>query len=322
MAVATAVAHPNIALVKYWGKRDIPLNLPAVPSLSLTLDRYTTTTTVHWGNVSEDSVWVDGQAAAPAFRKRALHFLSVLDARRPSCRIETTNNFPTAAGLASSSSGFAALALAALAASGRSMTPAEASVLARQGSGSACRSLWGGFVGWSMGIRPDGTDCHGYPISRPDHWDVAMVMAIVSSDKKSIGSTQAMIRTAETSPLYLPFVEQARDDVIRATQAIKDRNLDTLGTIMESSTFKMHASMHAAVPPVMYWKPATVACIQTVLSLREAGISAYLTMDAGPNVKVLCLQREAQAVQAALLHHVEHCEILKPGGDPTVTIHE
>ena len=204
------------------------------------------------------------------------HFLSKIDPNRPPCTIETTNNFPTAAGLASSSSGFAALALAALAASERTMTTTEASILARQGSGSACRSLWGGFVGWDLGNRIDGTDCHGYPIAGPDHWDVAMVMAIVSSGKKAIGSTEAMIRTAKTSPLYEPFVTQAPQDVVRATTAIHQKDLKTLGEIMESSTFKMHASMHAAT--ILYWKPATVA-YPTVLEPRLM-VPAYLTMDA------------------------------------------
>ena len=316
MAVATAVAHPNIALVKYWGKRNIPLNLPAVPSVSLTLAKYTTETTVHWGAGTQDRVFVDGAPASQTFSDRALHFLSKIDPNRPPCTIETTNNFPTAAGLASSSSGFAALALAALAASERTMTTTEASILARQGSGSACRSLWGGFVGWDLGNRIDGTDCHGYPIAGPDHWDVAMVMAIVSSGKKAIGSTEAMIRTAKTSPLYEPFVTQAPQDVVRATTAIHQKDLKTLGEIMESSTFKMHASMHAAVPPILYWKPATVACIQTVLELRNDGIPAYLTMDAGPNVKVLCMQKDAPNVQSALRQHVANCEVLTPEETP------
>jgi diphosphomevalonate decarboxylase len=321
MSAATAIAHPNIALVKYWGKRDVALNLPAVPSLSLTLSHFRTETTVSWG-VSEDTVSVSGEPADPEFARRTLHFLDRLDPSRPPCSVTTHNNFPTAAGLASSSSGFAALTLAALAANGTRCSPAEASALARLGSGSACRSLWGGFVGWKLGDRADGRDCHAYPIASPKHWDVVMVVAVVSDKKKAIGSTQAMLNTARSSPLYDLFVSQAPNDVVQAKTAILQRDLNGLGRVMESSTFKMHATMHTASPPILYWQPQTVACIHAVQALRSDGLNAWLTMDAGPNVKVLCMRDDGPAVQQALERHVQTSHCLGPGPAPTVRRHD
>ena len=321
MGIATVIAHPNIALVKYWGKRHIPLNLPAVPSVSMTLSKYETKTTVVWG-ADQDEVWVGESPAPAAFAARALEFLTRIDANRPPCQIRTFNNFPTAAGLASSSSGFAALALAGLEASGNHPTPAQASVLARKGSGSACRSLWGGFVAWEMGSREDGEDCHGVPIADANHWDVAMVVGVVSDKKKSIGSTEAMKITAATSALYPTFIKEAEADVRIAKAAILSRDLHKLGEVMESSTFKMHATMHSSSPPIVYWQPETVACIQAVFGLRQQGIGAWLTMDAGPNIKVLCKASDASIVQQALLKHVDVSHILRPGPPPSVIAHD
>ena len=312
MVTATARAHPNIALVKYWGKRDVHLNLPAVPSISLTLDTFETVTSVRWG-ASRDAVYIDKALAGSAFAERALAFLDRVHPNRPPCEIHTHNNFPTKAGLASSSSGFAALALAACRAAGQEIDKRGASVLARKGSGSACRSLWGGFVEWTCGTQADGTDSHGEPIAPEDHWKVAMVVAIVSDQKKPVGSTEGMIRTQQTSPFYGQWVQTAAEDCLRAREAIHAKDLTRLGQVMEASTFKMHATMHTASPPLLYWKPNTVACLAAVSELRSNGIEAWSTMDAGPNVKVLCQEVDAQRVRAALEPHAMQTHILRPG---------
>ena len=145
MNSATAIAHPNIALVKYWGKRDVTLNLPSVSSVSLTLAGWHTRTTVDWGSTT-DEVLLNGNIAPGSFASPVLRFLDHVATSRPPCRVETANDFPTAAGLASSASGFAALALAAVKAAGLDCDGKKLSQLARLGSGSACRSIWGGFV--------------------------------------------------------------------------------------------------------------------------------------------------------------------------------
>ncbi len=313
MRTAVAIAHPNIALVKYWGKRDIPLNLPSVSSVSLTLSGFSTRTEVTW-DVASDEVRV-GEALAPeGFARRVTRFLDRLDGDRPGVRVATYNDFPTGAGLASSASGFAALALAANAARGATTDPVELSVLARQGSGSACRSLWGGFVAWHRGERDDGLDSHGEPVAPTDHWDLSMVVAVVSEEAKAVGSTEGMERSRLTSPLYETWVEQAEADVEEGIAAIRARDLDRLGRVMEASTYKMHATMHTAHPPLMYWTPGSLACLKTVWALREQGVSAWTTMDAGPQVKVLCRRGAAARVADALRPHCVAVHVLGPGG--------
>ena len=189
MNKATAQAHPNIAVVKYWGKRDLALNLPAVSSVSLTVSEYLSTTSVTWGS-AKDQVFFQGSEASPEFSKRTLRFLDVLDSRRPPCLVQTHNNFPTAAGLASSSSGFAALALAGSKAANKTLSPQALSILARQGSGSACRSLFGGFVLWDQGSQDDGSDSYARELLAPQAWDLRMLVAVVNDEKKATGSTQ------------------------------------------------------------------------------------------------------------------------------------
>ena len=314
---ATAIAHPNIALVKYWGKRNRPLNLPAVPSVSVTLAPFETRTTVTWGSQA-DAFRINGETALGDAARRVGAFLDLVDPNRPPVAIESTNNFPTAAGLASSSSAFAALALAAATAAGHDRSLADLSILARQGSGSASRSLWGGFVTWSLGQSPDGRDSHGHPIADQTHWDLRVLVALVSDAKKAISSRAGMNRTQETSPLFDGWVQSGPSDVREAEKAILNRDLERLGTVMEHSTMKMVATMFSAQPAVMYMKPATVAVLHAVQDLRRRGVPAWSTMDAGPNVKVLTTPDAAPAVEAALREHVSTVHSLTVGGPARV----
>ena len=297
---ARAIAHPNIALIKYWGKRDLPLNLPAVSSLSVTLDSFTTDTRVWW-DTTEDEVIVNDTVLDEQAAARVHRFLDRIGGPdRPRCRVVSHNNFPTAAGLASSASAFAALALAASAAADASLDPVDLSRLARQGSGSACRSIWGGWVRWDKGIQADGSDSHGVPIAPRDHWDLSVVVAVVGSGPKPIGSTAGMVRTQQTCPLYPGWVDSAEADVHDAEEALAARDIDRLGQAMERSTYKMHATMIATWPPVRYWRPRTLMVLEAIEELRAQGIQAWSTMDAGPNVKVLCARKDVPAVQAAI----------------------
>lgn len=312
MSQATAIAHPNIALIKYWGKRDLTLNLPAVSSVSLTLSGFRTKTSVAVGG-SEDAILVNGDDASDAFRARVFGFLDRVLVGRAPMQIETESNFPMGAGLASSASGFAALTLAASAACGRPTDPVIMSTLSRLGSGSACRSFWGGFVHWRRGEQPDGTDSHGHPIDALAGWDLAMVIGVVETGPKAVGSTEGMERSRKTSPLYQQWVDSSERDVSDALLAIEARDLDGLGEAMERSTFKMHATMHSATPPLLYWKAQTVDVLQAVFRLRTQGVSAWATMDAGPQVKVLCPVSEADAVVAAIEPYTRETHILRPG---------
>ncbi len=305
MTSATAVAGTNIALVKYWGKRDQTLNLPAAGSLSLTLDRLGTRTRVAFdgGDGSADRIALDGAPAGQKFVSRASAFLDRVRGRAAisACAtVETFNSVPTAAGLASSASGFAALAVAAAQAAGLDLSPVELSELARLGSGSAARSIFGGFVEMAPGSRADGHDAVAHALDSGAGWEVRLVVAITAAGEKAIGSTAAMARTAATSPYYGAWVRSVEDDLSAARTAIAARDLNGLGTVAERSALRMHASAMAADPPILYWNPATLAAMATVRALRERGVSAFFTIDAGPHVKVLCAAAEADAVAAAL----------------------
>jgi diphosphomevalonate decarboxylase len=308
MTVATAAAGTNIALVKYWGKRDETLNLPATGSLSLTLDRLGTRTRVAWGGGDgHDRVTLDG---APADVKVALRVSAFLDRVRARAGISmrasvvTDNSVPTASGLASSASGFAALALAATRAAGLDLSPTQLSELARLGSGSAARSIFGGFVEMDRGARADGADAVAHPLEAAGApiWDVRLVVAITAAGAKAIGSTAAMQRTAQTSPFYPAWVAGVDGDLAAARAAIAGRDLAALGAVAERSALRMHASALAAEPGILYWNPATVGAIARVRALREAPapIAAFFTIDAGPHVKVLCAAADADGVAAAL----------------------
>ena len=304
----TVFAGTNIALVKYWGKRDKALNLPATGSLSLTLANLGSETTVcfdagHADESGKDSVFLDGSPAPESFANRVHGFLDLIrdraDLRLPAL-VRTANSVPTAAGLASSAAGFAALALAASKAAGLSLTDDELSELARRGSGSAARSIVGGFALMSAGSRADGKDAIARPILDPGAWDVRLVVAMTATGQKAIGSSQAMELTARTSPYYPAWVASVDRDLEDARAAILDRDLDRLGLVAERSAMRMHASAMAADPHVLYWNPGTLAAMGAVKALRAGKLSAYFTIDAGPHVKVLCAGKDAELVERTL----------------------
>jgi diphosphomevalonate decarboxylase len=310
--VSTSIARAcaNIALVKYWGKRDARLNLPAAGSLSLTLDALVTTTQVAFdAGLTVDALVLDGAPAKPAELARTSEFLDLVRAAAhiaTRARVVSKNEFPTASGLASSASGYAALAVAASHAAGLALSARELSILARRGSGSAARSVFGGFVRMHAGTaRPDepgdGSDAFAEPLRSPLADQVRMVIAIVGGGApKSHGSRDAMDHTAATSPLYRAWLELVPRDLAAAEAALAAGDLEQLGAITEANALAMHASAIAARPAVIYWQPATLAALAEVRALRAAGRAAWATMDAGPHVKVLTTTGDAAAVAAAL----------------------
>jgi diphosphomevalonate decarboxylase len=313
---ARARAGTNIALVKYWGKRDADLNLPATGSLSLTLAELGTTTEVRFlteraagdaanaANAANDRVLVDGRLAEAGFSRRVSRFLDLVRAQaglRATAEVSTVNSVPTAAGLASSASGFAALALAASRAAGLQLSPAQLSALARQGSGSAARSIFGGFVEMAAGERPDGSDAVAHPLPQAADWPLRLVVAVTATGPKAIGSTAAMERTAASSPYYPAWLASVPGDLAEARAALAARDLPRLGAVVERSALRMHASAMAAEPPILYWSPVTLAVMQALLRARQdSALQAYFTMDAGPHVKVLCRADDAPAVAAVV----------------------
>ncbi|RWZ61182.1 diphosphomevalonate decarboxylase [Labedella populi] len=298
-ARATAVAHSNIALIKYWGKRDTAIALPATSSLSLTLDAYLTRTTVEWGAES-DSVVLDGSRLNGEAESRVTRFLDLvrrLGDRSDHATVVSHNSVPTAAGLASSASGFAALAAAATAAARIDLTPRDLSILARKGSGSAARSVFGGLAVWHAGT--DDASSFAEPIVDPG-LDLAMVVAVVDAGTKTISSRAAMQLTAETSPYYPAWVESSRTDFTDMLDAVARADFTRVGELTESNAMRMHASMLGATPPVSYWQPDSVRVLQLVRDLRVSGTECYATMDAGPNVKILCRRTHLDTVRDAV----------------------
>lgn len=329
MRSARAVAHTNIALVKYWGKREasVPdLNLPAVGSLSLTLDRLRSETLVCPSD--HDVFTLNEEPAAPDVAAKVFRHLDRVwhaahpGAPRPPCAVASRNHLPTAAGLASSASGFAALTLAAAAAFGYDPGRPALSALARRGSGSAARSCWGGFVRLDRGRLPDGSDCRAYPLFPPDHWDLRLLVARTDRGPKAIGSTAGMERSRTTSPYYAAWVDTSEADLDAAAAALAARDLPVLGDIIEHSCFKMHACMMASRPPIVYWRGPTLDLIHAVWRARAEGLSGYVTSDAGPHIKVLCPAADAEPLAARLraVPGVHDVDAYAPGPDPTVEV--
>src|SRR2546425_9525745 len=258
----TARANVNLALVKYWGKRDGVLNLPATGSISLTLDGLSVEASVAFGGGEADRIEIDGAEAAGDEAVRVARFLDVVRTeagRRERALVATRSTVPRGVGLASSAAAFAALALAASRAAGLALDPPALSALARRGSGSAARSIFGGFVEWRRGERADGRDSVAEPLAPPEFWDVRVVVAVTSSAPQAVSSRAGMERAA-TSPFYPAWVAGAETDLTQARAAIRARDLEALGLLAEHSALKMHAVGMAARPPLLYWRGATRGC--------------------------------------------------------------
>jgi diphosphomevalonate decarboxylase len=294
---AESYAPANIALCKYWGKRDTELNLPITSSLSMSLGRLGSRCQLSFCDERDRVILNDTELSeTDPFVTRASQYLDLFrkdDDRH--YRIETTNTIPTAAGFASSASGFASLALALNTLHGWELTKSELSILARLGSGSASRSLWQGFVEWHSGSAPDGMDCFAEPIES-DWNDLCIGLLVLEAGKKPIGSREAMQRTLETSALYKAWPGKVATDIRVLKEAINAKAFDILGATAESNALTMHATMMAAWPPVVYWLPESVATMHNVWKCRKAGLPVYLTMDAGPNVKLLFQEKNRDQV--------------------------
>ncbi len=290
MTGVRAIAHPSLALIKYWGKIPGGINLPATPSLALTLGGLATTTTVTLAD--EDRFVLDGIEREDAKVAEFLDRIRRLSGFSGHVHIDSHNDFPTAAGLASSASGFAALAGALWALIRQEEPdPVQLSEWARLGSGSACRSVYGGWTTWDQGATEAQT------LATADHWpEVRVILFVVSSAAKPLGSREAMNRTRDTSPYYPAWIEDAPRLYAEAKTHLLQKNWQGLGEAMRLSYLRMFASMFAARPPVVYWLPTSVALLHLAQELREQGLGVYETMDAGPQVKFFCRQSEVETV--------------------------
>ena len=291
--MATALAHPNIALVKYWGKQPGHDNLPATPSLSITVAGLTTTTEVE--RAGRDSIRINGEVRADA------KIQDLVDAMRiafdlPPVAITTCNDFPTGAGLASSASGFAALVTAIDEAFDLDLTLEQRSTWARRGSASAARSIVGGFAT----LAPRGGTWAGAELLGKDAWPLEIVVAVTDEAEKAVSSSAGMERSRTTSPFYDAWCRSTESDFGAALRAVAERDFDTLAEVAEHSCLKLHALMLSSRPGLVYWNQATIAAIAAIRRLRVDGAAVFFTIDAGPQVKAVCAPGNAEQVAAAL----------------------
>lgn len=310
-------ATPSLALIKYWGKQDTAENLPATSSLALNLDGLTTKTEVSFAEA--DKVVINGAQADPS--RYTAYFDRIRKTLHTDAKylVKSESTFPTAAGLASSSSGFAALTLGCMALEQDHVDRAVASDLARFGSASAARAVYGGFT-----ILPKGSRTAS-PLFSPDHWpELRVLIAIVKKDEKSVSSRKAMELARTTSPFYSKWVESSEQLYQDALEACRQKNLPLLGRAMQQSYLSMFSTMFTSVPPVMYWEPESIAIIQACDEMRKKGIQVWETMDAGPQVKMLCLDSDIEKIQQVLQRLNPTIEVLlsRPGGEAKIISRE
>jgi diphosphomevalonate decarboxylase len=316
MDKATAVANPNIAFIKYWGQAHATLNLPANPSLSMNLAGLTTVTTVEFrSSLASDSVTIDGQPAGHRAWERVVSHLDrvrALAGRDERALVVSRNDFPAGTGLASSSSAFAALSLAAGSAAGLMLDAAALSRLARRASGSACRSVVGGFALWE---GDDDETSFARQVAPPSFWDLHDLVAVVGREHKGVGSQQGH-NLAPSSPLYRARLDAVPQLLAAALSAVERRDLAVLGPVIEIDALAMHGVMMTSQPSLLYWLPATLTVLQAVRAWREEGIEVFFTLDAGPNVHCLCEAEQAEEVEHRLRRLTGVLDILAsgPGG--------
>lgn len=299
MSQAETFAPSNIALCKYWGKRNVELNLPITSSLSMSLGDLGSRCKISFCE-KNDQITLNGEelSSNSTFVVRLSRYLDLF--RKDNSRhykIETVNTVPTAAGFASSASGFASIVTALNKLHGWNLTDKDLSILARLGSGSASRSLWQGFVEWHAGEDDEqGMDSYAEPFQAKEWPELKIGLLVLNAGKKEIGSRAAMRRTVETSELYKSWPGKVEQDLVKLKQAINSKDFDMLGATAESNALAMHATMMSAQPPVLYWQPESVSTMNKIWQCRHEGLPLYFTMDAGPNIKLLFLSKDTKAV--------------------------
>lgn len=314
---ATAAAHPNIAFIKYWGNRDAVLRLPSNGSISMNLGGLQTRTTVCFdSSLTADTLTLNKQRAAGPALERVSVFLDHFRHRagvQTHARVESENNFPMGAGIASSASAFAALALAAASALDLNLSESQLSRLARLGSGSACRSVPGGFVEWYMGDSEAGSFAES--IAPPSQWPLVDVIAVVQEHHKEVGSFQGQ-QLAHTSPFQQARVESAEERLQICRTAIQQRDFAALAHVVELDSNMLHAVMCTSTPPLLYWQPISLQLMKEVIHLREQGLPVCYTLDAGPNVHILCEPSAVSSLRERLMQIPGILSILTahPGG--------
>jgi len=303
MTVVTAEAHANIALVKYWGKHSVGDNIPATPSLSITLDALTTRTRIEAGSsFQQDTIVLNGeQIHVPKVNACVARLRALSEEPFSFVKITSKNNFPTAAGLASSASGYAALVTALNELGSLKLSTRQLSIYARIASGSAARSIYGGFTCLNTSSEANTSESwQATQILNEQDWPLQVVIAICTEKEKSTPSSIGMQLSRDTSPYYGSWVQSTKKDFDLCRQAVLEKDFERVATISEHSCLKMHGLMLSTSPGLVYWNAATIECIHALRALRKSGVAVFFTIDAGPQVKAVCLPGAVESVNRVL----------------------
>lgn len=294
---ATVIAPANIAFIKYWGKKDEKLRLPINASISMNLDNVYTQTTVEFlTHLTKDKIVFLGEKASEKEKERIVKHLDRIRKKATigdKARVVTKNNFPKATGIASSAAGFAALTLAGTTAAGLKLSEKELSVLARLGSGSACRSIPDGFVEWKKGVSSKTS--YAETIFPANYWDIRDIVAIVAKEKKKVSSTEGH-RLAPTSPFFKPRMKMMAGKIKKIKELIKKKKFVAFGELVEKEAINMHAVMMTSETPIFYWTPETIFLMKAVRQWREKKLNVFFTIDAGPNLHLICQGKDEKRV--------------------------
>lgn len=319
----TVKSNSNIALVKYWGKKNSNLKTPLNNSISMTLDSLFTITSFEIIESEKDLIFFNGSELPGKKTEKIIRFVDLFRKnfkRNEKFRIETKNNFPDSAGLASSASGFSALAFGMDKIMNLNLEPKEISIYARLGSGSASRSIYGGFAEWLKGESEDGKDSYAIQIADENYWKLGMLVCITETKEKDKSSTDGMEETVKSCPFYPAWLSTIENDLHEVRNGILSKDLEKVGNTMEHNCLKMHSTMFTTRPANIYWQSGTIEIIHLVYEIRKNGIECYFTIDAGPNVKILCKPEDISKIKNKLENIKSIKNIIEcfPGKSPEI----
>lgn len=320
---STAIAYANQALVKYWGKTNSLLKLPYNSSISVCLDKLTTKTTIEFSKENnQDEVFINNEKVYGRKYERVVNHLNLIRKKannKLKAKVFSINSFPASTGLASSASGFAALTVAARSALGLDLGEKEMSILSRQGSGSSCRSITGGFSKWTASDKSE--ESYAICLAKPEEIDMRTIIALVKSQEKKVGSTKGMEITVNTCPFFKSRINYVGKAIKEMEQAIKNKDACRIGELAEKETLNMHACMLTSYPPLIYWTSETIKVIKNVLELREQGVKAYFSIDAGSNVFINTTKEFEKTVEEKIKNISGVVGVIKckVGGKPFTT---
>jgi len=301
MKKTTVKSPANIAFIKYWGKKDEALRLPLNNSISLNLSGVYSLTTVEFSpQFKKDRIKMVGENIEEKEEARIIEHLDRVRKMAKigfSARVKTKNNFPKGTGIASSASGFSALSLAAAKAAGLNLSLKEVSILARLGSGSACRSVPDGFVEWEKGNSSSSS--YAYSLYSPDYWDVVDLVVLVSEQSKKISSTKGH-SMVKSSPFTQARIKGVNQRLRKIKKALKEKDFTLLGETIEEEALNMHAVMMTSIPSLIYWSPKTLELMLAIKDWRQEGLEIYFTLDAGPTVHLICQKKDIKKIKQKL----------------------